>query len=114
MYGSRPEWAETVSELCSDSLLALRNMKKSKGAQPFLYPVNIVTMSISHYPEIITHSMDFMMTKNKLNSPNPTKPNPNPQNPRYHTANQFTADIQLIFSNYVEFSGSHAILMMGR
>ena len=96
-------------------LSTLRNLKKSKDARPFLYPVDIVAMNIPHYPEIITHPMDFATIEEKLNSSNPAKPDPNPQKPRYHTADQFIADVRLIFSNCVKFNGSeHAISMMGR
>ena len=50
------------------------NAPKSKDARPFLYPVDIVAMNIPHYPEIITHPMDFSTIEEKLNSSNPVKP----------------------------------------
>lgn len=93
----------------------LRNLKKSKDARPFLYPVDIVAMNIPHYPEIITHPMDFSTIEDKLNSSSPTKPDPNPGKPRYQTADQFIADVRLIFSNCIKFNGpEHAISLMGR
>ena len=96
-------------------LSTLRNLKKSKDARPFLSPVDIVAMNIPHYPEIITHPMDLSTIEEKLNSSNPAKPDPNPSKPRYHTADQFIADVRLVFSNCVKFNGSeHAISLMGR
>ena len=96
-------------------LSTLRNLKKSKDARPFLLPVDVVAMNIPHYPEIITHPMDFSKIEDKLNSSSPAKPDPNPEKPRYHTAEQFIADVRLVFSNCVKFNGpEHAISLMGR
>jgi hypothetical protein len=93
----------------------LKNLKKSKDARPFLVPVDIVTMNIPHYPEIVTHPMDFSTIEVKLNSSNPTKPDLNPENPRYQTTDQFIADVRLVFANCVKFNGpDHAISQMGR
>jgi bromodomain-containing factor 1 len=94
---------------------ALRNMRKSKDARPFLAPMDIVATNIPHYPEIVTHPMDFLANGEKLNSSNPTKPDPNPEKPRYQAADQFIADVQLVFTNCVKFNGpKHAISQMGR
>ena len=93
----------------------LRNLKKSKDARPFLFPVDVVAMNIPHYPEIVTHPMDFASIERKLNFSNPAKPDPNPENPRYQTADQFIADVRLVFTNCVKFNGpEHAISLMGR
>ena len=93
----------------------LRNLKKSKDARPFLFPVDIVAMNIPHYPEVVTHPMDFSTIENKLNNSNLAKPDLNPDKPRYRTADQFIADVRLIFTNCVKFNGpEHAISMMGR
>ena len=75
-------------------ILTLRNLKKSKNTCPFLFPVNIVAMNISHYPEIVTHPMDFSTIKNKLNNSNLAKPNLNPDMLQYQTADQFIADVE--------------------
>ena len=91
-------------------LSTLRNLKKLKDTQLSLFPVDVVTMNIPHYPEIVTHPMDFSMIKQKLKFSNPTKPDPNPDNPRYQTADQFITDMQLVFINYIKFnSPDHAI-----
>ena len=93
----------------------LRNLKKSKDARPFLSPVDVVAMNIPHYPEIVTHPMDFSTIERKLNFSSPAKPDPNPENPRYQTADQFIADVRLVFTNCVKFNGpDHAISQMGR
>ena len=96
-------------------LSTLRNLKKSKDARPFLFPVDVVAMNIPHYPEIVTHPMDFSTIEQKLNFSNPAKPDPNPENPRYQTADQFIADVRLVFTNCIKFNGpDHAISQMGR
>lgn len=59
--------------------------------------------------------MDFSTVERKLNSSNPTKPDPNLQNPRYFHADEFIADVRLIFSNCVTFNGpDHAVTAMGK
>jgi bromodomain-containing factor 1 len=96
-------------------LSALRQVKKSKDAKPFIYPVDFVAMNIPHYPSIITHPMDFSTIERKLNASNPAKPDPNPDVPLYNSAEEFIADVRLIFSNCVTFNGpEHQITMMGR
>lgn len=59
--------------------------------------------------------MDFSTIERKLASSNPQKPDPNPENPRYHNADEFIADVRLIFQNCVAFNGpDHAITAMGK
>ena len=111
-FSGTPSLTQAQHKFC---LSTLRNLKKSKDARPFLYPVDIVAMNIPHYPEIVTHPMDFSRIEDKLNSSNPAKPDPNPEKPRYYTADQFIADVRLVFSNCVKFNGpDHAISLMGR
>ena len=93
----------------------LRNLKKSKDARPFLFPVDVVALNIPHYPEIVTHPMDFSTIERKLSFSSPAEPDPNPENPRYLTADQFIADVRLVFTNCIKFNGlDHAISQMGR
>jgi hypothetical protein len=66
--------------------------------------MDIATMNIPHYPEIVTHPMDFSTIELKLNSSNPTKPDLNPENSRHQTTDQSIADVRLVFTNYVEMS----------
>jgi hypothetical protein len=96
-------------------LSTLRNLKKSKDARPFLFPVDVVAMNIPHYPEIITHPMDFKTIEEKLENSVLGKEVPKPDQPRYLSADQFIADVRLVFSNCVKFNGpEHMISLMGR
>lgn len=96
-------------------LSTLRNLRKSKDARPFLAPVDVVAMNIPHYPEIITHPMDFKTIEDKLENSVPGKDIPRPDQPRYLSADQFIADVRLVFSNCVKFNGpEHMISLMGR
>ena len=93
----------------------IRTLKKLKDAVPFLKPVDIVALNIPHYASIIKHPMDFSTIDRKLNSSNPAKPDPNPQNPRYHNADEFVADVRLVFTNCLTFNGpDHIIVAMGK
>ena len=72
-------------------------------------------MNIPHYPEIITHPMDFKSIEEKLENSVLGKEIPKPDQPRYLSADQFIADVRLVFSNCVKFNGpEHTISLMGR
>lgn len=59
--------------------------------------------------------MDFSTIERKLGSSNSAKPDTNPANPRYLNADDFIADVRLIFSNCLTFNGpDHAVTMMGK
>ncbi|TFY79734.1 hypothetical protein EWM64_g4278 [Hericium alpestre] len=89
--------------------------KKLKDSMPFRQPVDYVKLNIPHYPTIITHPMDFSTIERKLASSNPAKPDPNPNNPRYFSADEFEADVRLIFSNCETFNGpDHFVTQQGR
>lgn len=93
----------------------VRNLRKSKDAAPYLTPVDPVALNIPHYFSIIKHPMDFQTIDRKLASSNPQKPDPNPNNPRYLNADEFIADVRLMFSNAALFNGpEHAVTIMGR
>lgn len=93
----------------------VRTLKKLKDCSPFLHPVDHVALNIPHYPSIIKQPMDFSTIERKLSSSNPSKPDPSPANPRYFTADQFIADIRLIFNNCNVFNGpDHPITHMGK
>jgi len=49
--------------------------------------------------------MDLSTVERKLNASNPTRPDPNPSNPRYYNADEFVADVRLIFANCYAFNG---------
>jgi bromodomain-containing factor 1 len=96
-------------------LSTIRTLKKMKSATPFLKPVDPIALNIPHYPDIVKHPMDFTTIERKLQSSNPQKPDPNPSNPRYYHADEFTADVRLVFSNCVKFNGpEHVITDMSR
>ncbi|KAH9853195.1 Bromodomain-containing protein [Lenzites betulinus] len=93
----------------------VRTLKRMKDAGPFLNPVDPVALAIPHYPTIVKHPMDFSTIERKLTASNPTKPDPNAANPRYNTADEFIADIRLIFKNCVAFNGvEHPVTLMGK
>ncbi|KAK7058255.1 transcription initiation at TATA-containing promoter protein [Paramarasmius palmivorus] len=93
----------------------IRTLKKMKDAGPFLRPVDPVALNIPHYPSIIKNPMDFSTVERKLTASNPAKPDSNPANPRYSNADEFIADIRLIFQNCVAFNGpDHVVTAMGR
>lgn len=59
--------------------------------------------------------MDFSTIDRKLASTNPAKPDANPNNPRYLNADEFIADVRLIFANCLKFNGpDHAVTAMGK
>jgi len=61
--------------------------------------------------------MDLQVSgiERKLASSNPTKPDSNLSNPRYYSADEFIADVRLIFSNTLKFNGpEHSITTMGK
>ncbi|KAI0824137.1 Bromodomain-containing protein [Trametes gibbosa] len=93
----------------------VRTLKRMKDAGPFLNPVDPVALAIPHYPTIVKHPMDFSTIERKLAASNPAKPDPNNANPRYNAADEFVADIRLIFKNCVAFNGvEHPVTLMGK
>ncbi|EKM60891.1 uncharacterized protein PHACADRAFT_247110 [Phanerochaete carnosa HHB-10118-sp] len=93
----------------------IRTLKKMKAAAPFLKPVDVVALNIPHYPQIVKQPMDFSTIERKLQSSTPQKSDPNPSNPRYHHADEFIADVRLIFSNCLAFNGTdHFITQLSK
>jgi bromodomain-containing factor 1 len=90
-------------------------LKKQKDSVPFNLPVDPVALKILHYPSIIKNPMDFTTIERKLASSNPAKPDLNPSNPRYYSADEFIADVRLVFSNTLTFNGpEHSVTVMGK
>jgi bromodomain-containing factor 1 len=86
-----------------------------KDATPFRFPVDPEALKIPHYLQLIKHPMDFSTIERKLLASNPAKPDPNPANPRYTSADEFVADVRLIFSNCVTFNGpEHVVTQQGK
>lgn len=97
------------------ALSTIRTLKKMKDATPFRFPVDPEALKIPHYLQIIKHPMDFSTIERKLLASNPAKPDPNPANPRYSSADEFVADVRLIFSNCVTFNGpEHVVTQQGK
>jgi bromodomain-containing factor 1 len=97
------------------ALSTIRTLKKLKDATPFRFPVDPEALKIPHYLQVIKHPMDFSTIERKLLASNPVKPDPNPTNPRYRSADEFVADVRLIFSNCVTFNGpDHAVTQQGK
>lgn len=96
-------------------LSTVRSLKKMKAAIPLLKPVDPVALNIPHYFDVIKHPMDFSTVERKLQASNPQKPDPNPANPRYYHADDFVADVRLIFTNAYTFNGpDHLVSTMTR
>ena len=83
---------------------------------PFRFPVDPEALTIPHYLQIIIrHPMDFSTIKRKLLASNPAKPDPNPANLHYSSADEFVANVWLIFSNCATFDGpEHAVTQQGK
>lgn len=96
-------------------LSTIRSLKKMKDAAAFLHPVDPVVLNIPHYPSIIKNPMDLGTIERKLTSSNPQKLDTNPNNPRYNNADEFIADVRLVFTNCLTFNGSdHVISKAGK
>ncbi|KAF8807195.1 Bromodomain-containing protein [Phlegmacium glaucopus] len=96
-------------------LSTIRSLKKLKDAGPFQRPVDIVALNIPHYPSIIKTPMDFSTIDRKLVASHPAKLDHNENTPRYHSADEFIADVRLIFQNTATFNGpDHVVTAMGR
>ncbi|KAF8845416.1 Bromodomain-containing protein [Paxillus ammoniavirescens] len=96
-------------------LSTVRSLKKMKDAAAFLHPVDPSALNIPHYPTIIKNPMDLGTIERKLSSSNPQKPDPNSNNPRYNNADEFIADVRLVFSNCVTFNGpDHVVSKAGK
>ncbi|KAH9914860.1 Bromodomain-containing protein, partial [Fomitopsis serialis] len=90
-------------------------LKKMKDVSPFLHPVDPVALNCPHYPSIVKHPMDFSTVGRKLTASNASKPSPNLVNPRYYNAEDFIADVRLIFTNCGLFNGpDHPITATGK
>ncbi|KAI0271518.1 Bromodomain-containing protein [Gloeopeniophorella convolvens] len=86
-----------------------------KDAAAFRSPVDPEALKIPHYFQVVRHPMDFSTIERKLTASNPLKPDPNLANPRYANADEFIADVRLIFSNCVTFNGpEHIVTQQGK
>lgn len=111
-----PSGASTLSAAQHRFCLStIRSLKKLKDASAFLHPVDPIALNIPHYPSIIKNPMDLGTIERKLMSSSPAKPDPNPNNPRYNSADEFIADVRLVFTNCLTFNGpDHVISVAGK
>ncbi len=107
-----PTLSNAQHRFCTSTVRTLRRLKE---CNPFNNPVDPVSLNIPLYPTIVKRPMDFSTIDRKLVSSNPLKPDPNPANPRYYHADEFVADVRLIFHNCLIFNGAdHLITRMGK
>ncbi|KAI8360044.1 Bromodomain-containing protein [Mortierella sp. GBAus27b] len=74
----------------------VKDLKRHRDAGPFLAPVDPVLLNIPDYPSIIKNPMDLSTVERKLN------------NVEYETVDDFTSDMDLIFTNCYLYNGSEA------
>ncbi|KAK4506882.1 hypothetical protein PRZ48_000615 [Zasmidium cellare] len=80
----------------------IKNLKKTKHALSFLYPVDYVALNIPTYPDIIKNPMDLMTLENKLKSL------------KYGSVQEFADDFDLIIQNARTFNGdNHPVTIAG-
>jgi len=79
-------------KFCSRIVRELTHKRHAMISWPFLTPVDYVTLNIPEYPNIIRYPMDLQTIKEKLDQD------------FYETAEQFEADIRLMFNNCYTFN----------
>lgn len=85
------------------ALAIIKNLRRSKDASPFIYPVDPVALNIPSYPAIIKRPMDLSTMEKKLH------------NNRYSKVEQFVDDFNLIINNCITFNGpEHPIAGLAR
>lgn len=89
-------------QLCTS---ALKIVRESSDAEPFLVPISTVIMYVPSYPDVVAHPMDLKTIQAKLENSLPRKGALDPSRPCYLSADQFIADAQLVFSNSLTFAG---------
>ncbi|KAF2173062.1 hypothetical protein M409DRAFT_62685 [Zasmidium cellare ATCC 36951] len=80
----------------------LKNMKKTKHASSFLFPVDYVALNIPTYPDVIKNPMDLSTLENKLKTL------------KYGSVQDFADDFDLIIQNSRTFNGdAHPVTVAG-
>ncbi|RVE65535.1 hypothetical protein OJAV_G00117860 [Oryzias javanicus] len=88
---------------CSDILKEMLSKKHSAYAWPFYKPVDAEALGLHDYHDIVKYPMDLSTVKKKLDAGD------------YQDAQQFSADVRLIFSNCYKYNPpQHAIVEMAR
>ncbi|XP_013857923.1 bromodomain-containing protein 2 [Austrofundulus limnaeus] len=88
---------------CNEILKELLSKKHSAYAWPFYLPVNAEALGLHDYHDIIKYPMDLSTVKNKVDEG------------EYQDAQQFAADVRLIFSNCYKYNPPHhSVVAMAR
>jgi hypothetical protein len=74
----------------------LEKLRKHRCAEPFLLPVDYITLGIPDYPKIITEPMDISTIEKKL------------KDHEYSAYSQFENDVRKIWSNAMKYNPSHS------
>uniref|UniRef100_A0A8C8DMZ2 Bromodomain-containing protein 3 n=1 Tax=Oryzias sinensis TaxID=183150 RepID=A0A8C8DMZ2_9TELE len=88
---------------CSDILKEMLSKKHSTYAWPFYKPVDAEALGLHDYHDIIKYPMDLSTVKKKMDAGD------------YQDAEQFSADVRLIFSNCYKYNPpQHSVVGMAR
>ncbi|XP_019964284.2 bromodomain-containing protein 3-like isoform X1 [Paralichthys olivaceus] len=77
---------------CNDILKEMLSKKHTAYAWPFYKPVNVEALQLHDYHDVIKYPMDLSTVKKKLNRG------------EYQDAQEFAADVRLIFSNCYKYN----------
>uniref|UniRef100_A0A1A7WQT4 Bromodomain containing 3 n=1 Tax=Iconisemion striatum TaxID=60296 RepID=A0A1A7WQT4_9TELE len=88
------DWSNQLT-YCNDILKDMLAKKHSAYAWPFYLPVDAEALGIHDYHDIIKYPMDLSTVKKKMDEG------------QYKDAQQFAADVRLIFSNCYKYNPSH-------
>nr|XP_020465718.1 bromodomain testis-specific protein isoform X2 [Monopterus albus] len=88
---------------CSDILKEMLSKRHYAYAWPFYTPVDVVTLGLHDYHDIIKQPMDLSTIKKKMDQQ------------EYANAKEFAADVRLMFSNCYKYNPpSHEVVYMAR
>ncbi|XP_051994884.1 bromodomain-containing protein 4 isoform X2 [Xyrauchen texanus] len=88
---------------CSGIVKDMFAKKHAAYAWPFYKPVDVDTLGLHDYHDIIKHPMDLSTIKDKL------------ENRQYRDAQEFAADVRLMFSNCYKYNPpDHEVVAMAR
>ncbi|XP_053907984.1 bromodomain-containing protein 2 isoform X2 [Cuculus canorus] len=88
---------------CNGILKELLSKKHAAYAWPFYKPVDASALGLHDYHDIIKHPMDLSTIKRKM------------ENRDYHDAQEFAADVRLMFSNCYKYNPpDHDVVAMAR
>ncbi|XP_078140729.1 bromodomain-containing protein 4 isoform X5 [Centroberyx gerrardi] len=88
---------------CASLVRDMLSKKHAAYAWPFYKPVDVATLGLHDYHDIIKHPMDLSTIKVKL------------ENRQYREAQEFAADVRLMFSNCYKYNPpDHEVVAMAR